>query len=78
LVADVMKLMMNRDCLRDLRSLRLVCKLTFRGSFPVPSYPLLELPTGVVEGFWGGGRSREVSFRSICRALALHRAIAAL
>jgi hypothetical protein len=72
LAADVMNLMMNRDCLRDLHNLRLVCKLTMRGSLPVPSCPLKELPTGVVEGFLGGGHSRTVSFRSICRALALH------
>jgi hypothetical protein len=50
----------------------MACKLTYRGSFPVPSYPLLELPTGVVESFVGGRDSREVSFRCILRALAMH------
>jgi hypothetical protein len=53
LAADVMNLMMNRDCLRDLHNLRLVCTVTMRGSLPVPSYLLKELPTGVVEAFLG-------------------------
>jgi hypothetical protein len=53
-------------------SLRLTCKLTYRRSFPVPSYPLLELTTGVVEDFVGGSGSRHVPFENIKRALALH------
>jgi hypothetical protein len=42
LVVEVMNLLTSRADLQDLRNLRLVCKLTYRGSFPVPSYPLLE------------------------------------
>jgi hypothetical protein len=72
LVGDVMNLLMSRDCVRDLLSLRLVCKLTARCSFPVPGYPLLELPTGVVESFVGGRWSNEVPLRCIFRAVALH------
>jgi hypothetical protein len=45
-VVEVMNLLMSRDRVRDLRSLRFTCQLSRRGSFPVPSYPLLELPTG--------------------------------
>jgi hypothetical protein len=71
-VADVMNLLMSRAALRDLHSLRLVCKLAYRGSFPVPRRPLLELPTGVVESFLGGSCSRMVSFDSMCKALTLH------
>jgi hypothetical protein len=62
LVVEVMNLLMSRDCVRDLFSLRTTCKLTRRGSFPVPSYPLLELPTSVMEDFVGGSGSRHVSF----------------
>jgi hypothetical protein len=72
LVADVMNLLMSYETVRDLHSLRLACKMTYRGSFPVPRHPLLELPTGVVESFLGGRWSRDVPFHSICRALALH------
>jgi hypothetical protein len=72
LVADVMNLLMSRTHLRDLRSLRLACKLTRRRSFPVPRYPLLELPTVVVESFLGGDCSRHVSFDCIRWALGLH------
>jgi hypothetical protein len=78
LVADVMNLLVSCDAVRDLHSLRLVCKLTYRGCFPVPRCPLLELPTGVVETFLGGSCSRKVSFRCICRALALHSEDAAV
>jgi hypothetical protein len=73
LVADVMYLLMSREYLLDLFRLHRTCKLTYRGSFPVPCRPLLELPIGVVESFLGGSCSREVSFACICRALALHR-----
>jgi hypothetical protein len=71
LVADVMNLIMSRDRVRDVFNLRLVCKLTYRRSFPVRGYPFLELATGVVEDFVGGSGSRHVSFESIERALAL-------
>jgi hypothetical protein len=47
-VAEVMNLLMSRGRVRDLHSLRLVCELTMRGSFPMPSYPFLELPTSTV------------------------------
>jgi hypothetical protein len=72
LVVEVMNLLMSRDRVRDLHILRTTCKLTHRGSFPVPRYPLLVLPTGVVEGFVGGSGLRHVSFRCLCRTLALH------
>jgi hypothetical protein len=68
---------MSRNRVQDLHSLRLVCKLTHRRSFSVPSYPLLELATGVVEDFVGGSGSRHVSFRSLKSAFALHRETAA-
>jgi hypothetical protein len=77
LVTDVMNLLISRTHLRDLHSLRTACQLTMRGSFPVPSYPLMELPTGVVESFVGGRCSRDVSFECLCKALALHDAEAA-
>jgi hypothetical protein len=67
LVVDVMNLLTSRADLQDLCNLRLVCKLTYRGSFPVPSYPLLELPTGVVESFVGGSCSNKVP----CAAIAV-------
>jgi hypothetical protein len=72
LVADVMNLLTSQDRLLELFRLRRTCKLTLRGSFPVPRYPLLELPTRVIEGLVGGSCSREVSFACICQALALH------
>jgi hypothetical protein len=72
LVADVMNLILTYDAVRDLHSLRMVCELTRRRSFPVPSYPLKELPTGVVESFLGGDCSRHVSFDCIRWALGLH------
>jgi hypothetical protein len=72
LVGAVMNLVMSYDTVRDLHSLRLACKLTYRRSFLVPRYPLLELPTGVVESFVGGYCSRHVSFDFVCRALGLH------
>jgi hypothetical protein len=78
LVADVMNLLMSRADLQDLHNLRIACKLTFRGSFPVPGYPLLELPTGVVESFVGGSCSREVPFHCICKALAMHAEVGPL
>jgi hypothetical protein len=71
-VVEVMNLIMSRDRVRDLHSLRLTCKLTRRGSFPVPSYALLELPTSVIEDFVGGSGSRHVSFRCLLRAWDLH------
>jgi hypothetical protein len=71
-VVEVMNLLMSRDRVRDLHSLRLVCALAMRGSFPVPSYPLLELPTSVIEDFVGGSDSRHVSFRCLLRAVDLH------
>jgi hypothetical protein len=73
LVVEVMNLLASRDRVWGLHSLRLTCKLTRRGSFPVPGYPLLELPTGVLEAFVGGSRSRHVSFEVLSKALALHR-----
>jgi hypothetical protein len=36
LVADVINLLMSRDRLQDVISLRMVCKLTYRCSFPAP------------------------------------------
>jgi hypothetical protein len=71
LVAEVVNLVMSPDRVRDLHSLRLPCKLTRRRSFSVPGYPLLELPTGVVESFLGGDCSRHVSFDCIRWALGL-------
>jgi hypothetical protein len=49
LVAEVMNLLMSYDTVRDLHSLHLTYKLTYRRSFPVPRHPLLELATGVIE-----------------------------
>ena len=72
-VVDVMNLLMSRDRVRDLRSLRFTCHLSRRGSFPVPGYPHLELPTGVLEAFVGGSGSRHVSFRSLLSVFALHK-----
>jgi hypothetical protein len=72
LVADVMNLLMSRDRVRDLLSMRMVCKLTAGCSFPVPRYPLLELPTGLVESFVAGSCSNQVPFCCILRAVALH------
>ena len=68
----MMNVMMSYDTLRDLLSLRLVCKLSHRRSFPVPRRPLLELPTGVVESFVGGEGSHHESFACVRRAFALH------
>jgi hypothetical protein len=42
LVTDVINLLTSRDRLLDLFRLRRACKLTMRGSFPVPGYPLLD------------------------------------
>jgi hypothetical protein len=69
LVADVMNLLMSRDCVRDLHSLRIACKLRCS---------LLELLTGLVESFVGGLWSHKVPFHSIRRAFALHREVAAV
>jgi hypothetical protein len=71
-VVDVMNLLMSQDRVRDLRSLRLVCTLTMRRSLPVSSYPLKELPTGVIEAFVAGSGSWHVSFRCLLRAVDLH------
>jgi hypothetical protein len=71
-VTDVMNLLMSRDRVTDLHSLRTTCELTRRGSFPVPGYPLLELPTGMVDAFMAGSGSRHVSFECLLRALHLH------
>jgi hypothetical protein len=73
LVVEVMNLLTSRDRVRDLHSLRATCKLTRRGSFPVPGYPLLELPTGEVEAFVGRSGSRHVSFQILLKAFALHQ-----
>jgi hypothetical protein len=73
LAVEVMNLLTSRDRVRDLFSLRLTCKLTFRRSFPVPCYPLLEMATGVVEDFVGGSGSRHVSFQSVLGVIGLHR-----
>jgi hypothetical protein len=72
-VAEVMNLLMSRHRVRDLHSLRMICTLTRHGSFPAPAYPLLELPTSVIEDFVGGSGSRHVSFRCLLRALDLHQ-----
>ena len=64
LVVEIMNLLTSRDRVRDLHSLRLVCTLTMRGSFPVPSYPFLELPTSVIADFVGGSGSKLQSGRS--------------
>jgi hypothetical protein len=56
LVVEVMNLLSSGDRVRDLHNLRLTCTLTMRGSLPVPGYPLLERPTGVVESFVAAAR----------------------
>jgi hypothetical protein len=72
-IVDVMNLLMSRDRVTDLRSLRFTCQLSRCGSFPVPSYPHLELPTEVLEAFVGGRGSWHVSFQSLLSAFALHK-----
>jgi hypothetical protein len=69
-VVDMMNLLMSRDRMTNLRNL--TSTMTYRGSFPVRGYPLLELPTGVVESFAAGRWAWLVSFRCICRAFDLH------
>jgi hypothetical protein len=72
-VVEVMDLLMSRDRVTYLHSLRFTCQLSRRGSFPVHGYPHLELPTGVLEAFVGGSGSRHVSFQSLLSAFALHK-----
>jgi hypothetical protein len=52
-VVDVMNLLMSRDRVTNLRSLRFTFQLSRRGSFPVAGYPHVELPRGVLEACGG-------------------------
>jgi hypothetical protein len=75
LLAALMNLFMCRDQVCDLHSMRLLCKTTYRRSFPVPHHRHIELPIGVIESFLGGGDiSALVPFYYIRRALIVHDA----
>ena len=78
LAVDVMNLVMRRDVVRDLHSLRSSCQVAMIRSFSVPNYPHLQLPVGAVEESLAGSCSRyNVTFRVVLRAFDLHRTMAA-
>ena len=50
----------------------MVSRMTRRRSFPVPGYPLIELPTGSLEEMLVGHGCGVVSFVVVLRAMYLH------
>ena len=77
LVVSALNILLSADRVRDLFDLRMVSRMTRRRSFPVPGYPLIELPTGPVEEMLVGHGCGVVSFVVVVRAMYLHREIAA-
>lgn len=63
---------MNRSCLETAYKLRMVCSTTYRGSFPVPAQPTLELPAGIIEKFVVGEVSIGFPTAYLRKALLVH------
>ena len=72
LVVSVLNILLSADRVRELFNLRMVNRMTRRRSFPVPGYPLIELPTGPVEEMLVGHGCGMVSFVALVRAMYLH------
>ena len=51
---------------------RILCKTTYRRSFPVSHQSHIELPVGVIESFLVGDISGIIPFYYVHRALAIH------
>ena len=77
LVVSVLNILLSADRVRELLNLRLVSRMTRRRSFPVPGYPLMELPTGPVEEMLVGQGCGVVSLVVVVRAMYLHGQAAA-
>ena len=72
LVVSVLNILLSADRVWELFNLRTVSRMTRRRSFPVPGYPLIELPTGPVEEMLVGHGSGLVSWKVVLRAYDLH------
>ena len=63
--------LLDRHCLQDLLSIRMICTTTRRRAFPVPSHRHVELPPGLVESYLGGEYASYIPLQYISQALAI-------